>query len=226
MRETYFDTRANLQAYFDRTAAAAWEQLTSEAPVSRIRQTVREGRDAMRRILLDGLPADLSGARVLDAGCGTGQASIELAARGAKVIAVDISPSLLDVARSRTPAALSDRIEYHAGDMLDPYLGEIDHTLAMDSLIHYQPEDCARALAALKTRTRGTLVFTMPPKTPLLTAMHWSGKVFPKGNRSPGIVPMSARQLSRELVPHGCSLRELGRVQRGFYICDALEVRR
>ena len=58
--------------YFDRTATKAWERLTSDAPVSRIRQTVREGRDRMRALMLSRLPADLRGARVLDAGCGTG----------------------------------------------------------------------------------------------------------------------------------------------------------
>ncbi|MEM9318646.1 MAG: magnesium protoporphyrin IX methyltransferase, partial [Pseudomonadota bacterium] len=41
---TYDATRDRVEAYFDRTATAAWEALTSEAKVSRIRQTVREGR--------------------------------------------------------------------------------------------------------------------------------------------------------------------------------------
>ena len=49
-----------------------WERLTSDAPVSRIRQTVREGRDRMRALMLSRLPEDLRGARVLDAGCGAG----------------------------------------------------------------------------------------------------------------------------------------------------------
>ena len=105
MTDTYLHTRDRLEEYFDRTAARTWERLTSDAPVSRIRQTVREGRDRMRALLLDRLPGDLHGARVLDAGCGAGPMSIELASRGARVIATDISPRLLDVARDRTPGA-------------------------------------------------------------------------------------------------------------------------
>ena len=70
---TYEATRERLETYFDRTASRTWEALTSDAPVSRIRQTVREGRDAMRAELLSILPGDLAGARVLDAGCGAGQ---------------------------------------------------------------------------------------------------------------------------------------------------------
>ena len=39
--------RGQLEEYFDRTASAAWARLTSDAPVSGIRKTVRAGRDRM-----------------------------------------------------------------------------------------------------------------------------------------------------------------------------------
>src|SRR6056297_2113633 len=65
---SYDQTLARVETYFDRTATRAWEALTSDAPVSKIRQTVREGRDAMRAQMLARLPDDLRGARILDAG--------------------------------------------------------------------------------------------------------------------------------------------------------------
>ena len=89
---TYQARRGELHEYFDRTAIRAWERLTSDAPVSGIRATVRAGRDAMRATLLSWLPADLSGKRLLDAGCGTGALAVEAAKRGAEVLAVDIAP--------------------------------------------------------------------------------------------------------------------------------------
>jgi magnesium-protoporphyrin O-methyltransferase len=46
---TYSQRRGEIETYFDRTAAEAWKRLTSDAPVGRIRATVRAGRDAMRR---------------------------------------------------------------------------------------------------------------------------------------------------------------------------------
>jgi magnesium-protoporphyrin O-methyltransferase len=91
---SYDQTLARVETYFDRTATRAWEALTSDAPVSKIRQTVREGRDAMRAQMLARLPEDLRGARILDAGCGAGQMTADLAARGADVVAVDILPRL------------------------------------------------------------------------------------------------------------------------------------
>ena len=80
---SYAETRERLETYFDRTAAKTWEALTSDAPVSKIRQTVREGRDEMRMAMLSSLPDDLTGARVLDAGAGAGQMTEALAMRGA-----------------------------------------------------------------------------------------------------------------------------------------------
>ena len=52
----YLATRDRVEHYFDRSATKVWERLTSDAPVSRIRQTVREGRDRMRATMLSRLP--------------------------------------------------------------------------------------------------------------------------------------------------------------------------
>ncbi len=228
MADTYTETRERLTTYFDRTAAKTWAQLTSDAPVSKIRQTVRAGRDEMRAILLSRLPSDLSGQRVLDAGCGVGQLSAALAERGAEVVGIDISPNLLEVARDRTPASLLPSIRFEAGDMLDAAWGEFDYVVAMDSLIHYKPADIAQALARLQARTRNAVVFTVAPKTPMLTAMHIAGKAFPRSDRSPAIVPQSIPRLERELSKldetKTAMLTEVGRVSTGFYKSLAMEL--
>src|SRR6056297_2896908 len=134
---TYELTRDRVEHYFDRTATKVWERLTSDAPVSRIRETVRKGRDQMRDKLLSALPADLNGVRVLDAGCGAGQMTHELAMRGAEVTAIDISPSLVKIAQDRLPNTLQSNVTFKSGDMLSADLGSFDHVIAMDSLIYY-----------------------------------------------------------------------------------------
>ena len=98
---SYQTRRDEIETYFDRTAADAWAALTSDAPVSRIRRTVRRGRDAMRETLMSWLPEDLTGSTLIDAGCGTGTLAIEAAQRGAEVVAVDLSPTLVNLARER-----------------------------------------------------------------------------------------------------------------------------
>ncbi|MCJ2081574.1 magnesium protoporphyrin IX methyltransferase [Methylobacterium sp. J-090] len=228
---SYATRRSQLTTYFDRTAVEAWARLTSDAPVSKIRATVRAGRDAMRDNLLSWLPADLTGRRVLDAGCGTGALSIEAARRGAEVVAIDVSPTLVGLARERLaerPEAA--RIDFRVGDMLDPWLGRFDHVVAMDSLIHYATPDIVRALAELSLRTDRSLVFTVAPRTPLLTLMHWTGRAFPRADRAPAIVPVAdatlRRRVAAEPVLSGFALARTHRVNSGFYLSQAFELTR
>ncbi|MFM9827948.1 MAG: magnesium protoporphyrin IX methyltransferase [Sphingomonas sp.] len=221
---TYTSHRHKLETYFDRTAAKAWEQLTSDAPVSGIRATVRAGRDRMRATLLSWLPGDMRGMRLLDAGCGTGALAVEAARRGAHVVAIDVAGSLVDVARRRAPAGLA--IDWHVGDMLDPSLGRFDHVVAMDSLIHYPAIDIVEVVRGLAERTRGSVVFTVAPRTPALTVMHNVGKLFPKSDRAPAIIPVGDRLL-RSLIKGALPAARIGRSERvggGFYISQAVEV--
>jgi len=230
MHASYDSQRERLRDYFDRTASETWARLTSDAPVSRIRATVRAGRDRMRATLLDWLPEDLGGQTLLDAGCGTGALSIEAARRGARVVAVDIAPSLVSVARDRTPGDIADRITWHAGDMLDPALGVFDHVVAMDSLIHYRASDMVGAASRLASRAGGTVAFTFAPRTPLLTVMHAAGQFFPRADRSPAIQPVGLRDLSARLsgteALDGWWQRRDTRIESGFYISHALELAR
>lgn len=222
-RDPYISTRDRVESYFDGTATKAWERLTSDAPVSGIRATVRAGRDEMRNTILDALPDDLRGARILDAGCGTGALAFELAARGAQVHGVDISPQLIGIAQRRTPEDLHGSVDFTAGDMLDPALGRFDHIVAMDSLIYYTSDDIARMLATLAPRLGSRMVFTVAPRTPLLMAMWRIGKLFPRADRSPTMVPHTTARLAQALG--GGKLREIRRVTSGFYISQALEFR-
>ena len=151
----YAATRDRVEHYFDRTATTVWERLTSDAPVSGIRATVRAGRDRMRSVMLAQLPADLTGLRILDAGCGTGAMAVELAARGADVLAIDISPALVEIAQKRAPEGLPGRIDWRAGDMTDPALGQFDHALAMDSMIYYTAADLAQIMGRMAPRLSG-----------------------------------------------------------------------
>ncbi|MET0970302.1 MAG: magnesium protoporphyrin IX methyltransferase [Tardiphaga sp.] len=226
---SYLERRGELQTYFDRTAVDAWARLTSDAPVGRIRATVRAGRDDMRKTLLSWLPDNMRGARLLDAGCGTGALSIEAARRGARVVAIDLSETLVSVARQRMPVDLdASMIDFRAGDMLDAKLGRFDFVVAMDSLIHYRTADICRIMAGLAARTGDAMLVTFAPKTPALTVMHAVGRLFPRGDRAPAIEPVSERHLLDRLdVEQGLENWAPGRSHRvasGFYKSHALEM--
>ncbi len=89
----------------------------------------------------------------------------------------------------------------------------------MDSLIHYRTPDLAGALERLRARS-GAIHFTVAPKTPLLTAMWWAGKAFPRSDRSPMIVPQSEGRLRAALG--GGTLTGGRTVASGFYISRAM----
>ena len=225
----YLERRGEIETYFDRTAAVAWSRLTSDAPVGRIRASVRAGREEMRSTLMSWLPQDLRGARLLDAGCGTGALSIDAARRGADVVAVDISPTLIEIAGRRIPADISPRsIRFQAGDMLDPRFGKFDFVVAMDSIIHYRPQDLARIVASLAARTSHSVLVTFAPKTPALAVMHAVGRAFPRGNRAPAVEPVAEQSLRRLLVDHpdldGWAFGRSRRVSSIFYKSHAVEL--
>jgi SAM-dependent methyltransferase len=61
--------------------------------------------------------APQAGERVLDIACGTGNAALLAAARGAEVIGVDAAPRLVEVARERARDAGVD-VDFRVGDLL------------------------------------------------------------------------------------------------------------
>jgi magnesium-protoporphyrin O-methyltransferase len=232
---TYQARRGEIETYFDRTAVKAWEHLTSDAPVGRIRATVRAGRDRMRATLLSWLPADMHGMRLLDAGCGTGALAVEAARRGAHVVAIDLSPTLVELAVRRVAQHLETfenggHIDFRSGDMLDAGLGPFDHVVAMDSLIHYEAHDVVRALEAWAPRVSRSMLITFAPRTPALAAMHAVGRFFPRGDRAPSIEPVAETALKRGLLaaPGLQTFRDARteRVASGFYTSQALEIAR
>lgn len=227
---TYNERRSQLTTYFDQTAAAAWRALTSKDPVSRIRATVRAGRDTMRGALLGWLPADLSGRTLLDAGCGTGALAIEAAKRGAHVVAIDVASNLVDVARERAAEEeMSGSIDFHVGDMLADAPVEIDHIVAMDSLIHYDADDVQTVIGEFATRARHSIVFTSAPWTPMLGLMHVVGRLIPhRQHRAPAIEPVRIDRLTRCLDETLADWRTTGtsRVKSGFYISQAIRLER
>ncbi|MEM7705522.1 MAG: magnesium protoporphyrin IX methyltransferase [Pseudomonadota bacterium] len=231
MNGSYLSRRDQLTEYFDRTAAAAWQRLTSDAPVGRVRATVRAGRDAMRDTLLSWLPRDMSGLRLLDAGCGTGALALEVARRGGQVVAVDVSPTLIELARERTPDELHGRVSFHVGDMLDGDFGEFDYLVAMDSMIHYEPADMVRMLSTWAPRVSRAMLMTFAPRTPALSLMHGVGRLIPsRSHRAPAIVPVSdadlCRRVEREPRLNDWAISQTRRISGGFYTSQALELHR
>jgi SAM-dependent methyltransferase len=98
------------------TNIPAWDRLAGTQPDPRL-DAVAYGPELPSETELR-LLGDVKGKRVLDLGCGTGQASIALARQGAHAIALDASARQL--ARGRQLADVEEvRVEWHRSDLAD-----------------------------------------------------------------------------------------------------------
>ena len=111
-----------------------------------------------------GLPV---GSRVLDVPCGGGRVALELAASGYDVTGVDVSQSLLDVAKAKTDAR-GLAIRWQRGDMRDlPWVEEFDGAVCFwSSFGYFDEQGNADFLKAVARALKPGAPFVMD--TPLL----------------------------------------------------------
>jgi SAM-dependent methyltransferase len=108
---------------------------------------------------------------VLDAGCGTGRVTVELARRGVAVVGVDSDPDMIDVARAKAPD-----LRWIVADLAELALPErFDVVLLAGNVVPYvSPDRRPRAVAACARHLEdgGLLVagFVLRPDWPDLAA--------------------------------------------------------
>jgi SAM-dependent methyltransferase len=107
------------------------------------------GPDALTRRLLGHLPAPCG--KVLEIGCGTGEATRYMAGRAARVVALDLSPEMVCVARERSAGI--ENIEYHVADAVEWDYPEarFDAVVSIATLHHLPLE---RMIAAIERTLR------------------------------------------------------------------------
>ena len=107
------------------------------------------------------LGAGLRGRRLLDVACGTGKSFMPMLSRGYEVVACDVSPAMVELARRRSGLEPTD---VFVADMRDlPTLGTFDLATCLDDSFNYlvSDEELAQALegVARNLRPGGLFVF-------------------------------------------------------------------
>ncbi|MFF0295995.1 class I SAM-dependent methyltransferase [Kitasatospora sp. NPDC004614] len=120
--------------------------------------------DFNRDVLLEHLPDELGGHRVLDLGCGEGVIARAVAARGASVVGIDPSPRMIEHAKSAV-AGRAGTVSYSIDDgcvLRTVATDSVDWVTAGLSLNNVPDLDAALSAVRRVLTAHGSLVFTIP----------------------------------------------------------------
>jgi SAM-dependent methyltransferase len=142
------------------------------------------------------LAGDVSGARILDVGCGAGHYAAELSARGAQVVGVEGSATLLRHARAR----LNGDAELLLHDLEEPldFAADASFDGAVCALVFHHVRSRARLLDELRRvlRPGGWLLVSITH--PTADWHHFGGSYF---SAFPGRSPGDAASMPRTSPP-------------------------
>lgn len=113
-------------------------------------------------ILLDHV-ARQTGLRILNVGCGTGELSLRLAARGHRVHGIDLEPEHIKLAQRHGAVPGSGQATFEVAALEDYRgAGAFDCVLATDVLEHIKDDRAALAKMVSLVRPQGLVLLTVP----------------------------------------------------------------
>lgn len=116
----------------------------------------------------------LEGKRLLDAGCGSGRSSVDLAERGAReVVGLDLAAAMLALARKlAAEREVEERCRFLEGGILEHVTDEpYDGVLAL-GVFDYLP-DMAQYLSHLASLSKGPVVVSFPSAWAFRAPVRW-----------------------------------------------------
>ncbi len=211
--------KEELQSYFNGVGYERWSAIYGQTEVSSIRKTVRDGHAMMMEqarnwLLAYNLPKD---ARILDAGCGTGLFSIQMAKDGYHMISMDLAEQMVEKAKDEAQkAGVADRIEFGVSD-LESIEGSYDAVVCFDVLIHYPEKGFKAMCSKLARMSKGPFIFTYAPFNGLLAFKMWMGEFFPKNDRRMNLQMMKEPFVEECLALGGKKMVKHEKIHHGFY---------
>lgn len=147
--------------------------------------------------------------RVLEIGCGTGTTALRLASACGRLVATDVSPEMIAIAREKLAAAPQPNLEFQVADADAPAFGEACHDVVLAfNVLHLVSDLDATVRAAADALAPGGLFITKTPcvgdmnllvPKVLLPLMRLVGK-------APPVICLRAPELEAALTRRGLEL--------------------
>lgn len=170
-----------VEKYFNSEGFGRWKKIYGEADdVNPVQMDIRVGHAETVEKILTWLDPVVDGKSVCDAGCGTGNLSIPLAMRGAKVSGSDISSAMVGEAAERAKTVLKpEQVPTFMTSDLEKLEGKYDTVCCVDVLIHYPPDKMEGMVAHLSSLSKERVILSFAPKTWYYTLLKRFGELFP-----------------------------------------------
>ena len=161
---------------------------------------------------------------ILDAPCGTGRLAEVLLERGHRVVGLDISSQMLEVAKIRL-ARFGPRFQTRVGDATELVSGEDEFAAALCArvLMHFPLSEQIKFLRGVARATDGKVIFNQSLNTPYQRARRAAKRML--RNQEPAGYPISTDE-SQQLI-HGAGLKLVSRravmplvSEAYFFICE------
>lgn len=159
---------------------------------------------------------------IMDLPCGTGRFAEVLLEEGFKVVGIDISAAMLEVAR-RKLQRFGEHFKTRVADVRDLAKQErkcYDVALCARVLMHFPLEEQITFLRSVAELTRGRVVFTQSLSTPYQRFRRRIKRLI--GNPPPATYPITETELKTLLA--GAGLKEAGRLRPMALLTEAIYV--
>ena len=151
---------------------------------------------------------------VLEVGCGTGTTALRLAAGTRRLLATDLSPAMIQIARQKLGAQPCDRLRFEVADAEFPVAPPASHDVVLAFSVLHLLSNLGPALHALLAPLKpGGLLIT---KTPCLREMNplvprLAVPLMRALGKAPPVLIFDAAQLQDAMESHGLKIEAMER---------------
>jgi magnesium-protoporphyrin O-methyltransferase len=225
------DDKTVVREYFNATGFDRWQRIYGDGEVNKVQANIRTGHQKTIDNVLAWLAEKDAAVTVCDAGCGVGSLAIPLAQLGAKVYASDISEKMVEEAKTRAKAELSDQLgaeqmpEFEAKD-LEEITGTYHTVVCLDVLIHYPQEKADEMITHLSSLATSRVILSFAPKTCFYATLKKVGDFFPGPSKATRAYLHRESDVVKALEANGWKIERRSLNKAPFYFSRLLEATR